>query len=65
MPVMIARNVPSSRMPLPHESRRSGNSSGNSPYIDGPKIALCTPIRKIAASPIGRLRSSSPASQRP
>ena len=58
---MIARKVPSSRMPLPQESRRSGRSSGNNPYFDGPKIALCTPIRKIAARPMARLCRRKPS----
>ena len=42
-------NVPSSSRPLPHESFRSGSSSGNEPYLDGPKNALCVPIRKTQA----------------
>ena len=40
VPPMMAMNVPNSRMPLPHESFFSGSNSGNSPYFDGPKIAL-------------------------
>ncbi len=50
VPRMMAMNVPSSRMPLPHESFRSGNSSGSAPYLDGPKNALCVPMRKTPAS---------------
>src|SRR5271154_2331412 len=47
---MMAMNVPSSRMPLPHESFRSGNNSGSEPYFDGPKNALCVPMRKTPTS---------------
>ena len=47
-------------MPLPRDRRFSGKSSGNNPYFEGPKIALCKPIRKIAAMPIGRFRSKKP-----
>src|SRR6185369_8440834 len=47
---MMAMKVPSSRMPLPHESFLSGSSSGSEPYLDGPKIALCVPMRNTPAS---------------
>ena len=46
----MATKVPSSKTPLPHESFFSGSNSGSRPYFDGPKIALCTPIRKTPAS---------------
>jgi hypothetical protein len=55
MPLMIAIMVPSSRTPLPHESRFSGSSSGRIPYFAGPKKALCTPMRKTHPSCKGRL----------
>ena len=45
VPPMMARKVPSSITPLPHESFFSGSSSGSRPYFDGPKMALWTPIR--------------------
>ena len=45
VPPMMAMNVPNSKTPLPHDNFFSGNSSGSSPYLDGPKIALWTPIR--------------------
>ena len=48
-------------MPLPQESRFSGRSSGNRPYLEGPKIALCTPMKKIAARPMGRFLRANPA----
>ncbi len=55
VPVMMALKVPRPKMPLPHESFFSGNSSGSSPYLDGPKIALCVLIRKIQQSSTGML----------
>ncbi len=50
MPRMMAMKVPSSRMPLPQESFFSGSNSGSEPYLDGPNIALCVPMRKTPAS---------------
>ena len=50
MPRMMAMKVPSSSRPLPHDNFCSGSSSGSSPYLDGPKNALCTPIRKTQPS---------------
>ncbi len=58
----MAMNVPSSRMPLPHESFRSGNSSGSEPYFAGPKMALCVPIRKTPASSRFLFHAHKPAS---
>ena len=55
-------NVPSSRMPLPQESFRSGSNSGSRPYLDGPKNALCMPINNTHASRILMLPPSKPAS---
>ena len=48
-------------MPLPQERRSWGSSSGRTPYFEGPKIALCVPMRKTAASSSGRARSQSAA----
>ena len=62
MPVMIAMNVPSSRIPLPHDSRFSGSNSGKRPYFDGPKKALCTPIPQTAAIPNGTFLNHNPTS---
>ena len=56
----MAMNVPNSSTPLPHDSRFSGNNSGNKPYFDGPKNALCVPMKKTAASCIGRLLTARP-----
>ena len=56
VPGMMARNVPSSRMPLPHESRFSGSSSGNEPYLDGPKTALWTPMENTHPNTRTRFR---------
>ena len=61
MPRMMAMKVPSSRMPLPHESRRSGSNSGSEPYFDGPKIALWVPMRKTLASSRFLFHDQSPA----
>ena len=46
---MIARNVPSSRMPLPQDSWLSGKTSGSRPYFDGPNSAACVLARNTAA----------------
>ena len=61
VPRMMAMNVPSSRMPLPHDSFRSGSSSGSEPYLDGPKMALCVPIRNTLASSRFLFQVHSPA----
>jgi hypothetical protein len=53
VPRMMAVKVPSSSMPLPQDNFLSGNSSGSNPYFDGPKNALCVPIRKTQASTRG------------
>ena len=45
---MLARNVPNSMIPLPHESLGSGRSSGSKPYFDGPKSAPSVLIKKYA-----------------
>src|SRR6185312_9709342 len=58
---MIAMKVPSSSKPLPHESFRSGSSSGNEPYLDGPKKALCVPMRNTQASSRYRFDVHKPA----
>ena len=39
VPRMIARNVPNSITPFPHDKLFSGRSSGSKPYFDGPKSA--------------------------
>ena len=61
MPVIAARNVPSSMTPFPHDSRFSGRISGNNPYFEGPKRAPCVLARKSAASDMDMLRSAKPA----
>src|SRR5258708_9117846 len=45
----MARNVVSSRIPLPQDSNLSGRSSGSKPYFEGPKKAACVLARKITA----------------
>ena len=59
--MMMARKVPSSKMPLPQESLSCGSSSGNNPYLDGPKNAPCVQTRKMAASANFRLGPTSAA----
>ena len=61
MAVMLPRNVPNSMMPLPHESRFSGSSSGSNPYFDGPKSAPSVLIKNTPAHSIGRFCSARPA----
>ena len=54
LPAISARNVPNSKMPFPHDKRFVGNSSGSSPYLDGPKRAFSVLARNTAASIILR-----------
>ena len=56
-----ARNVPSSIIPLPQESRCSGRSSGSKPYFDGPNNAASVLIKNTAAHSIGMLCKKSEA----
>ena len=58
-PPIAAKKVPSSRMPLPHDSRASGSNSGSNPYLQGPKSAACVLARKTAA--ISRFRLCRPS----
>ena len=62
VPPMMAMKVPNSSTPLPQESWRSGISSVSRPYLDGPKMALCTPIRNTHPSVSQRLAAANPAS---
>ncbi len=59
---MVAVYVPSSMSPLPQDNFFSGSNSGRRPYFEGPKNALCTPIRKTQASRIGMCFQISPVS---
>ena len=61
VPTTMARKVPSSSRPLPQDSRFSGSNSGSRPYLDGPKNALCVPIRKTPANKIGACCHANPA----
>ena len=60
IPRMMAIQVPSSRMPFPHDNSFSDNSSGSSPYFEGPKNALCTPIRNTHTNGSVRCPLASP-----
>ena len=54
--------VPNSMSPLPQDSRFSGSNSGSKPYFDGPKKALCVPIRKTVKINKGSCCQTKPTS---
>jgi len=58
---MIARKVPNSITPLPHDKRFAGSNSGSNPYLEGPKSAACVATSVSAAREIGSLCVASPA----
>ena len=61
VPTMMARNVPSSMTPLPHDRRLAGSNSGRRPYFDGPKSAACVATRASAKIETGSECLASPA----
>lgn len=60
-PTITPRNVPNSRIPLPHDRRAFGRISGSNPYFDGPKSADCVLAKKTAANSRLRFCQASPA----
>jgi len=61
VPTIIARKVPNSITPLPHDKRLAGSNSGSKPYFEGPNSAAWVATKPSATKHMIREWSASPA----
>ena len=61
VPTMMARKVPNSMTPFPHDRRFAGSNSGSNPYFDGPNSAACVATMPRATRVMVREWTARPA----